>query len=106
MYVMSNIVYVKIRTKGVTMYLVTENRLIYQSHGRIHYTDNMSDTAQMKKSTLSAVGNQSVLDPKLWPADVNYCAYFSEGDLWLENLAKGRMSAKAIFGSKLPLEVK
>ena len=75
------------------MYLVTENRLIYQSHGRIHYTDNMSDTAQMKKSTLSAVGNHSILDPKLWPADVNYCAYFSEGDLWLQNLAKGRMSA-------------
>ena len=75
------------------MYLVTENRLIYQSHGRIHYTDNMSDTAQMKKSTLSAVGNHSILDPKLWPADVNYCAYFSEGDLWLQNLAKGRVSA-------------
>lgn len=74
------------------MYLVTENRLIYQSHGRIHYTDNLSDTAQMKKSTLSTVGNQSVLDPKLWPADVNYCAYFSEGDLWLQNLAKGRLS--------------
>ena len=35
-----------------------------------------------------AVTTQSVLDPKLWPADVNYCAYFSDGDLWLENLAK------------------
>ena len=41
-------------TKGVTMYLVTENRLIYQSHGRINYTDNMTDPGQMKRSSLTA----------------------------------------------------
>ena len=27
-------------TKGVTTYLVTENRILYQSHGRFNYTDN------------------------------------------------------------------
>ena len=41
-------------TKGVTMYLVTENRLIYQSHGKINYTDNMTDPGQMKRCSLTA----------------------------------------------------
>ena len=27
-------------TKGVTGYLVTDNRILYQSHGRFNYTDN------------------------------------------------------------------
>ena len=72
------------------------------------------DTKRMNRTSIPKAENRPIIDPKISPDNQNICAYYSQNDLYVQDLTKGRFSRyqkihirkKSIFEKKTTFEQK
>ena len=50
------------------------------------------DTKRMNRTSIPKAENRPIIDPKISPDNQNICAYYSQNDLYVQDLTKGRFS--------------
>ena len=79
-------------TKGVTSYSVAANRILFSSNSLYQFSDMNPDTKRMNRTSIPKAENRPIIDPKISPDNQNVCAYYSQNDLYVQDLTKGRFS--------------
>ena len=60
------------------------------------------DTKRMNRTSIPKAENRPIIDPKISPDNQNICAYYSQNDLYVQDLTKGRFSRyQFIFEKKI-----
>jgi len=75
-------------TKGVTSYSVAANRILFSSNSLYQFSDMNPDTKRMNRTSIPKAENRPIIDPKISPDNQNICAYYSQNDLYVQDLTK------------------
>ena len=78
-------------TKGVTSYSVAANRILFSSNSLYQFSDMNPDTKRMNRTSIPKAENRPIIDPKISPDNQNICAYYSQNDLYVQDLTKGKV---------------